>query len=38
MKIALVDDNAVNRSNFIQKVAAFPDLEVSIIAADGHEF
>ena len=38
MKIALVDDNAVNRGNFIQKVAAFPDLEVSIIAADGHEF
>ncbi len=38
MKIALVDDNAVNRSNFIQKVAAFPDVEVSIIATDGHEF
>ncbi|MEP7163059.1 MAG: response regulator transcription factor [Ferruginibacter sp.] len=38
MKIALVDDNAVNRGNFIQKVAAFPDLEVSVIAADGHEF
>jgi len=38
MKIALVDDNAVNRSNFIQKVAAFPDVEVCIIATDGHEF
>lgn len=38
MKIALVDDNAVNRSNFLQKVAGFPDVEVNIIAADGHEF
>jgi DNA-binding NarL/FixJ family response regulator len=38
MKIALVDDNAVNRSNFLQKVAGFPDIEVNIIAGDGHEF
>lgn len=38
MKIALVDDNAVNRSNFLQKVAGFSDVEVNIIAADGHEF
>lgn len=38
MKIALVDDNALNRSNFVQKVTVFPELEISIIAADGHEF
>lgn len=38
MKIALVDDNALNRSNFVQKVAVFPELEISIIASDGHEF
>lgn len=38
MKIALVDDNALNRSNFMQKVAQFSDLELSIVATDGHDF
>jgi DNA-binding NarL/FixJ family response regulator len=38
MKIGLVDDNAINRNSFVQKVAQFSDLEVSIIAANGHEF
>ncbi|MBS1732916.1 MAG: response regulator transcription factor [Bacteroidetes bacterium] len=38
MKIALVDDNALNRSNFVQKVAQFSDLELSIVATDGHDF
>ncbi len=38
MRIALVDDNIVNRSNFIQKVAQFPEIEISIVATDGHEF
>ncbi|CAN5575806.1 response regulator transcription factor [soil metagenome] len=38
MKIAIVDDNPVNRNNFMQKVSLFPELEVSIIATNGHEF
>ena len=38
MKIALVDDNALNRSNFVQKITQFPELELTINAADGHEF
>lgn len=38
MKIALVDDNALNRSNFIQKIAQFSNVELTIIAGDGHEF
>lgn len=38
MKIGLVDDNAVNRSSFMQKVSQFPELEVTITAINGHEF
>ena len=38
MKIALVDDNNINRSNFLQKVSAFEDLDVCVVAADGNEF
>lgn len=38
MKIGLVDDNAVNRSNFMQKVAQFTDLDVTLIATNGHDF
>ena len=38
MKIALVDDNALNRSNFVQKITQFPDIDLAIIANDGHEF
>ena len=38
MKIALVDDNAVNRGNFLQKVASFPELEISFQAVDGNDF
>ena len=38
MKIALVDDNAVNRNNFIQKVSQFPELEINIMAVDGNDF
>jgi DNA-binding NarL/FixJ family response regulator len=38
MKIALVDDNNINRSNFLQKVSAFDDLDVCVVASDGNEF
>jgi DNA-binding NarL/FixJ family response regulator len=38
MKIGLVDDNAVNRNSFMQKVSQFPELEVTVIATNGHEF
>lgn len=38
MRIGLVDDNPVNRSNFMQKVAQFSDLDVSLTAVNGHEF
>jgi DNA-binding NarL/FixJ family response regulator len=38
MRIGLVDDNPVNRNNFMQKVAQFSDLDVSLIAVNGHEF
>ena len=38
MKIALVEDNPVNRNNFIQKITQFSDVELSIIATNGHEF
>jgi DNA-binding NarL/FixJ family response regulator len=38
MKIALVDDNPVNRINFMQKANQFSDLDVTIIAKNGHEF
>lgn len=38
MRIGLVDDNPVNRSNFMQKVAQFIDLDVSLTAINGHEF
>lgn len=38
MRIGLVDDNPVNRSNFMQKVAQFIDLDVSLTAVNGHEF
>lgn len=38
MRIGLVDDNPVNRSNFMQKVSQFTDLDVSLTAVNGHEF
>jgi DNA-binding NarL/FixJ family response regulator len=38
MRIALVDDNPVNRINFMQKANQFSDLDVTIIAKNGHEF
>lgn len=38
MKIALVDDNALNRSNFVQKVAQFSDVNLTVVATDGHDF
>jgi DNA-binding NarL/FixJ family response regulator len=38
MRIAVVDDNPVNRLNFQQKVKQFEDLELILIANDGHDF
>lgn len=38
MKIALVEDNSVNRNSFMQKIKQFQDVEVSLIATNGHEF
>ncbi len=38
MKIALVDDNAVNRNSFVQKIMPFTDVEIDLIASDGDEF
>ena len=38
MKIALVDDNALNRNAFIQKMQPFKDLELSIISSSGDAF
>lgn len=38
MRIAVVDDNPVNRLNFRQKVQQFEDLELTITANDGHDF
>lgn len=38
MRIAVVDDNPVNRLNFRQKVQQFDDLELIITANDGHDF
>ena len=38
MKIGLVDDNAVNRNSFMQKVSQFPELDVTVTATNGHEF
>lgn len=38
MKIALVDDNPVNRNNFVQKASQFSDIELSLVATNGHEF
>src|SRR3954463_16037456 len=38
MKIGLVDDNLVNRNSFMQKVAPFPELEVTVMASNGNEF
>lgn len=38
LKIGLVDDNAVNRSTFMQKVSQFPELQVTLTATNGHEF
>lgn len=38
IRIALVDDNPVNRNTLIQKLQQFDDLEICVIAKDGHEF
>jgi len=36
VKVALVDDNMVNRNTFIRKIQAFDDLEIVFTAANGH--
>ncbi|MFZ4752985.1 MAG: response regulator [Chitinophagaceae bacterium] len=38
IRIALVEDNTVNRNSFIQKIAHFNDLDLVINAKHGHEF
>jgi DNA-binding NarL/FixJ family response regulator len=38
LKIALVEDNPINRNSFIQKINQFPELDLNIIACNGHEF
>lgn len=38
MKVALVDDNAINRNNFIQKMEQYPDVQITIIANSGDDF
>ena len=36
VKVALVDDNMVNRNTFIRKIQAFDDLEIVFTDANGH--
>jgi len=38
IRIALVDDNQINRNSFIQKIEQFPDIDLCIISSSGHEF
>ena len=38
MKVALVDDNAINRNNFIQKMEQYADVQITIIANSGDDF
>lgn len=38
IKIAVVEDNPVNRTNFLQKIKQFEDVEVVLIANSGNEF
>ena len=38
IKIAVVEDNPVNRTNFLQKINQFDDVEVILIANSGDEF
>ena len=37
-RIAVVDDNLVNRNSFLQKANQFTDLKVVITAVNGHDF
>jgi DNA-binding NarL/FixJ family response regulator len=38
IKIALVDDNYVNRNSFIQKITQYEDIDVCIMSENGHAF
>jgi DNA-binding NarL/FixJ family response regulator len=38
IKIALVDDNQINRNSFVQKINQFSNIELCINASSGHEF
>jgi len=38
IKIALVEDNLVNKNTFYQKMHEYKELELSLEASDGHEF
>ena len=38
IKIALVDDNQINRNSFVQKINSFHNIELIINASSGHEF
>lgn len=35
--IALAEDNRVNQHTFLQKITAFPELELVFVASDGHQ-
>lgn len=38
IRIAVVDDNPVNRNSFIQKISRYNDIDLRIIANGGHAF
>ena len=38
IRVGLVEDNRINRNTFMEKVAQFPELKVSVIAENGNEF
>lgn len=38
IKIALVEDNAINKNTFRQKMYAYKELDLTLEASDGHEF
>jgi DNA-binding NarL/FixJ family response regulator len=38
IRIALVDDNQINRNSFVQKIGQFQNIDLVIAACSGHEF
>jgi DNA-binding NarL/FixJ family response regulator len=37
IRVALADDNKVNRNSFLQKITMYPELQMSFVAEDGAE-